>query len=66
MALYPLKRLRHAGRVIVDGAEDPRVVRHAGFEPALSVDEALAAAREHHGDGMRVAVVPYPPAASRR
>jgi hypothetical protein len=34
MALYPLKRLRHAGRVIVAGAEDPGVVRHAGFEPA--------------------------------
>ncbi|MGH2725226.1 MAG: lactate racemase domain-containing protein [Actinomycetota bacterium] len=65
MALYPLKRLRHAGRVIVAGAEDPGVVRHAGFEPAASVDDALAAAREHHGESMRVAVVPYPPAASR-
>ena len=65
MALYPLKRLRHADRVIVAGAEDPGVVRHAGFEPAGSVDEALAAAREVHGTDMRVALVPYPPAASR-
>ncbi|HXJ62916.1 MAG TPA: lactate racemase domain-containing protein, partial [Actinomycetota bacterium] len=31
MAMYPLKRLRHAGRVIVAGAEDPDVVRHVGF-----------------------------------
>src|SRR2546429_2007785 len=32
MALYPLKRLRHAGRVIVAGAQDPGVGRPARFE----------------------------------
>ncbi|MGH2661543.1 MAG: lactate racemase domain-containing protein [Actinomycetota bacterium] len=65
MALYPLKRLRHAGRVIVVGAEDPGVIRHAGFEPAATVEDALAAAREVHGAGMTVALVRYPPAVSR-
>jgi hypothetical protein len=66
MALYPLKRLRHAGRVIVAGAEDGGVVRHAGFEPAATVEEALGMAREEHGDGMRLGLVRYPPAVSRR
>ena len=66
MALYPLKRLRHAGRVIVAGAEDPGVVRHAGFEPAGSVEKALGMAGEEHGEGMRVGLVRYPPAVSRR
>jgi hypothetical protein len=65
MALYPLKRLRHAGRVIVAGAQDPGVVRHAGFEYAPTVEAALASAREEHGPGLRVALVRYPPAASR-
>jgi lactate racemase len=65
MALYPLKRLRHAGRVLVAGAQDPRVVRHAGFEPATTVEEAMAMAREEHGPGMRVGLVRYPPAVSR-
>jgi hypothetical protein len=66
MALYPLKRLRHAGRVIVAGAEDPAVPRHAGFEAAATVEEALALAREEHGAGMRVGLVSYPPAVSRQ
>jgi lactate racemase len=65
MALYPLKRLRHAGPVIVAGAEDPGVVRHAGFEPAPTVEDALSRAREEHGPGMRVALVRYPMALSR-
>lgn len=65
MALFPLKRLRHAGRIIVAGA-DPEVVRHAGFDPAVSVDEALFMAREEHGDDMSVALVRYPPAVNRR
>jgi lactate racemase-like protein len=65
MALYPLKRLRHAGRVIVAGAEDPGVVQHAGFEAAATVDEAMGMAAESHGDHPNVAVVRYPPAVSR-
>jgi hypothetical protein len=65
MALYPLKRLRHAGRVIVAGAEQPHLVRHAGFEPAATVEEALGMARQVHGSDLTMAVVRYPPAASR-
>lgn len=65
MALYPLKRLRHAGRVFVAGAEDPGVIRHAGFDPFPSVEEALAAAREIHGPSMTVALVENPPAINR-
>lgn len=65
MALYPLKRLRHADRVIVAGAEDPGVVRHAGFDHAPTVEDALAAARERHGRDMSVALVRNPPAVNR-
>jgi lactate racemase len=65
MALYPLKRLRHAGRVIVAGAEQPHLVRRVGFEPAANVEEALGMARQVHGSKITVAVVRYPPAASR-
>lgn len=65
MAMYPLKRLRHAGRVIVAGAEDPSVVRHVGFEPAATVEDALAMAAEAHGPNPSVALVRYPPAVSR-
>ena len=60
MALYPLKRLRHAARVIVAGAEDPSIVEHVGFEAAPTVEDALAMA-----GGGRVALVPYPPAVNR-
>lgn len=66
MALFPLKRLRHAGRVIVAGAEDPGVVRHVGFEPAATVEGALDRAREVHGPAMKVALVRYPPAINRQ
>ncbi len=65
MALYPLKRLRHAGRVLVAGADDPAVVRHAGFEPVETVERALAEASATHGPNPSVAVIRYPPAASR-
>jgi hypothetical protein len=65
MAMYPLKRLRHASRVIVAGAEDPDVVRHAGFEPAATVEDALALAADEHGPEPSVAFVRYPPAVSR-
>lgn len=66
MALYPLKRLPHAGRVIVAGAEHPQMVRPVGFDPAASVEEALAMAAEIHGPKPRIAVVRYPPAVNRR
>jgi nickel-dependent lactate racemase len=65
MALYPLKRLRHAGTVIVAGAEEESVVRHVGFEPAATVEQALEMAATIHGPDPSVAVVPYPPAVNR-
>ena len=65
MALYPLKRLRHAGRVIVAGPEDPGVPAHLGFEAAPTVEDAVAMAREEHGTGMRTALVRQPPAVNR-
>jgi lactate racemase len=65
MALYPLKRLRHAARVIVAGAEDPSVPLHCGFEVANTVEEAIAMARDDGGDGS-IAYVDYPPAVNRQ
>jgi lactate racemase-like protein len=65
MALYPLKRLRHAGRVLVAGAEDPGVVRHVGFTPVPTVEEGLSVAEEIHGPQPPVAVIRYPPAVNR-
>lgn len=49
LATHPLKRLRHAGRVFVAGAEDPAVVRHVGFIPTATVEEAIAEAEAIHG-----------------
>ncbi|HWL66065.1 MAG TPA: hypothetical protein VNP73_08840, partial [Actinomycetota bacterium] len=66
MALYPLKRLRHAGRVIVAGAEDPAIPRHCGFDYADSVESAIALAKEAHGPDASVALVEYPPAFNRQ
>lgn len=60
MTTYPLKRLRHASRVIVAGAENPGIVRHMGFDPASSVETALQMAEETHGKGAKVVFVRYP------
>ena len=49
LATHPLKRLRHAARVFVAGAEDPAVPRHVGFIPTASVEEAIAEAERIHG-----------------
>ncbi|MGH2727679.1 MAG: hypothetical protein ACRDKS_11980, partial [Actinomycetota bacterium] len=66
MALFPLKRLKHAGRVFVAGAENRGLVEHAGFIPSDSVEHALAAAMEIHGPDAEIALVPYPPAFNRQ
>lgn len=66
MALYPLKRLRHADRVIVAGAEDPKVPVHCGFDAAPSVEEAVAEAEEVHGRNAPIALIDYPMAFNRR
>jgi hypothetical protein len=66
MALYPLKRLRHAGRVIVAGAEDPSVPEHCGFDAASDIETAIAMAEEEHGKDCSIALVEYPPAFNRQ
>lgn len=66
MAIFPLKRLKHAGRVFVAGAQDESLVRHVGFEPFATVEDAVAEAMGIHGAGATVAAVRYPPATSRR
>jgi lactate racemase len=63
MALYPLKRLRHAGRVIVAGPEDDAIPRHCGFDVAPSVESALADATD--GGRANVVLVDNPPAINR-
>jgi hypothetical protein len=65
MALYPLKRLHHAGRVIVAGPEDPAVPRHCGFEAAATVEEAIALAEQIHGEDASIAFIDYPMAVNR-
>lgn len=66
MALYPLKRLRHAARVIVAGAVDDRIPRHCGFEAAPTIEAAIAMAREGHGADASVALVEQPQAFNRQ
>jgi lactate racemase len=65
MALYPLKRLRHAEGVIVAGAEDPAVPQHCGFGYAPTVEEAVEVARDIHGADARIALIDYPMAFNR-
>jgi lactate racemase len=57
LATHPLKRLRHAGRVFVAGAQDPSLPKHVGFEPTASVEEALAAAEAIHGRDCSIACI---------
>jgi len=59
MATHPLKRLRHASRVIVAGAEEPALVKHIGFVPAASVEEAVAQAQKIHGRECSIVCVDY-------
>lgn len=60
MTTYPLKRLRHASGVFVAGAENPALIRHLGFEPTTSVEEAIGMAKEIHGKDAKVVFVRYP------
>ncbi len=55
LATHPLKRLKHAGRVIVAGIQDPAVARHIGFEAAADTAAALKRAEEIHGPGYTIA-----------
>jgi nickel-dependent lactate racemase len=60
LATHPLKRLRHAGRVFVAGANDPSVPRHVGFEPTATVEEAIARAESIHGPDASIACIDIP------
>lgn len=66
MAIFPLKRLKHAARVFVAGAEDPSVPEHVGFTPFATVEDAVAEAKAIHGADASFACVRYPPAMSRQ
>ena len=66
MALYPLKRLRHASRVIVAGAEDPAIPAHCGFASAPDVATAVAMAEEVHGKDCSIVLTEYPAAFNRQ
>ncbi|MEX0683944.1 MAG: lactate racemase domain-containing protein [Dehalococcoidia bacterium] len=60
LATHPLKRLRHAGRIFVAGADDPAVPRHLGFIPTHTVEEAIAEAEKIHGADASIACVRTP------
>ena len=62
---YPLKRLQHAGHVIVAGSRKPDLVRHIGLEAAETVEAAIAQARARHGKEAAIAFVKYPQLACR-
>jgi nickel-dependent lactate racemase len=57
LATHPLKRLKHAGRVFVAGADDPKVPQHVGFIPTKTVEDAIAEAERIHGNDCSIAVV---------
>ncbi|HEV8320478.1 MAG TPA: lactate racemase domain-containing protein [Myxococcota bacterium] len=62
-ATHPLKRLRHAGRVYVAGAEVPALAEHVGFVPAAGVEDAVARAERDHGADCAITFVRQLPAA---
>jgi len=67
MTTYPLKRLRHASKVIVAGAENPSDIQRAlGFDTAGTVEEAVAQAKEYQGKDASVVFVKYPMLACRQ
>ncbi len=66
MATFPLKRLKHAGRVFVAGAEDPSIPEHVGFQSFATVEDAVAEAKNVHGQDATFACVRYPAATSRQ
>jgi hypothetical protein len=66
MTTYPLKRLRHASRVFVAGAENPELIRHLDFEPVPTAEDAVRRAMEIHGKDASVVFVKYPMLACRQ
>jgi hypothetical protein len=60
MTTYPLKRLRHANKVFVAGAESPALIEHLGFEPTVTIEDAVQKALAVHGKDASIAFVQYP------
>ncbi len=60
LATHPLKRLKHAGRVYVAGAQDSAIPRHIGFIPAATVEDAIREAEKVHGADCAIACVRNP------
>ena len=57
LATHPLRRLRHAGRVIVAGPADQHIPRHLGFDVAPTVEEAVAMAEREHGEQCSIVAI---------
>jgi hypothetical protein len=66
LATYPLKRLKHAARVLVAGAQIPSLVTHLGFEPADTVEAAIARAEQFHGKDSTIIFIRNPHTRSRQ
>lgn len=66
MATYPLKRLRHAARVFVAGAENPALPEHLGYLPRESAEAAIAEAESFHGRDASLLFIRNPQAGSRQ
>ncbi len=49
----------YIGKVFVAGANDPWVVRHMGFEPTKTVQEAISRAEELHGKDCSISYMRY-------
>ena len=60
MTTYPLKRLRHASKVFVAGAQRPALIEHLGFEPTVTIEDAVRKALAIHGKDASIAFVQYP------
>ena len=66
MATYPLKRLKHAARIFVAGAQKPSLVTHLGFESQDSVESAIARAEAIHGRDASIVFIRNPLIRSRQ
>ena len=60
MATHPLKRLKHASRIIVAGIEDPATAHHIGYDTADTVEDAVRMAEQTHGADCSVAYLDLP------
>ena len=60
LATHPLRRLKHAGTVIVAGIEDPAIAKHLGYEATATVEEALELAADIHGAGFSCTYAQHP------